>query len=290
MQQNQLKGIFLTISASLWWGILGVIYFKFINFANPIEVIIHRTIWTALLLIIAIAYQKKIKLMFKTFKNFKHISLLAVSGTLVMINWLTWVYALSIDKLLDASLGYYIYPILSVFFGIIFLNEKTNFKKLLSIFFVFVALLWLLIHFGSIPWIGLTVAISFSLYSLIRKKINIPSDIGLLCETLILTPFALIAFYYLSVNNLNIFSFDKPLLSFYLFWAGLMTLVPLYLYIRGFEIVGIGTASMIFFLTPTSQFLMGHYIYNEPLDINKLIAFIFIWISVIIYLNEIRKE
>jgi chloramphenicol-sensitive protein RarD len=125
---------------------------------------------------------------------------------------------------------------------------------------------------------------------LIRKKINIPSDIGLLCETLILTPFALIAFYYLSVNNLNIFSFDKPLLSFYLFWAGLMTLVPLYLYIRGFEIVGIGTASMIFFLTPTSQFLMGHYIYNEPLDINKLIAFIFIWISVIIYLNEIRKE
>jgi len=290
MQQNQLKGIFLTISASLWWGILGVIYFKFIDFANPIEVIIHRTIWTALLLIIAIAYQKKIKLMFKTFKNFKHISLLAVSGTLVMINWLTWVYALSIDKLLDASLGYYIYPILSVFFGIIFLNEKTNFKKLLSIFFVFVALLWLLIHFGSIPWIGLTVAISFSLYSLIRKKINIASDIGLLCETLILTPFALIAFYYLSVNNLNIFSFDKPLLSFYLFWAGLMTLVPLYLYIRGFEIVGIGTASMIFFLTPTSQFLMGHYIYNEPLDINKLIAFIFIWISVIIYLNEIRKE
>jgi len=290
MQQNQLKGIFLTISASLWWGILGVIYFKFIDFANPIEVIIHRTIWTALLLIIAIAYQKKIKLMFKTFKNFKYISLLAVSGTLVMINWLTWVYALSIDKLLDASLGYYIYPIISVFFGIIFLNEKTNFKKLLSVFFVFVALLWLLIHFGSIPWIGLTVAISFSLYSLIRKKINIPSDIGLLCETLILTPFALIAFYYLSVNNLNIFSFDKPLLSFYLFWAGLMTLVPLYLYIRGFEIVGIGTASMIFFLTPTSQFLMGHYIYNEPLDINKLIAFIFIWISVIIYLNEIRKE
>ena len=290
MEQNQFKGIFLTISASLWWGILGVIYFKFINFANPIEVIIHRTIWTALLLIIAIAYQKKIKLMFKTFKNFKHISLLAISGTLVMINWLTWVYALSIDKLLDASLGYYIYPIISVFFGIIFLNEKTNFKKLLSVFFVFVALLWLLIHFGSIPWIGLTVAISFSLYSLIRKKINIPSDIGLLCETLILTPFALIAFYYLSVNNLNIFSFDKPLLSFYLFWAGLMTLVPLYLYIRGFEIVGIGTASMIFFLTPTSQFLMGHYIYNEPLDIEKLIAFIFIWISVIIYLNEIRKE
>lgn len=290
MKFNISYGIFLSSFASLWWGIIGVVYFKFISFANPVEIIVHRTIWSLCLLFFLIMFKGEIKLVTNIFKNPIKIIFLTISGFLVMINWLVWVYALSIDKLLDASLGYYIYPIISVFFGIIFLNEKTNFKKLLSVFFVFVALLWLLIHFGSIPWIGLTVAISFSLYSLIRKKINIPSDIGLLCETLILTPFALIAFYYLSINNLNIFSFDKPLLSFYLFWAGLMTLVPLYLYIRGFEIVGIGTASMIFFLTPTSQFLMGHYIYNEPLDINKLIAFIFIWISIIIYLNEIRKE
>ena len=124
----------------------------------------------------------------------------------------------------------------------------------------------------------------------LEKKINTPSDIGLLCETVILTPFALLAFYYLTLNNLNIFSVNEPLLSFYLFWAGLMTLVPLYLYIRGFEIVGIGSASMLFFLTPTAQFFMGYLVYGEPLDLNKLIAFIFIWIAVIIYLNEIRKE
>ena len=290
MKPDQLQGIFLTVSASLWWGILGVIYFKFIGFANPVEIIIHRTIWTAFLLIIVIVFQGKWSEFLMTFKNFKKISLLTLTGFLVMINWLTWVYSLSVDKLLDASLGYYIYPILSVFFGIVFLKEQTNRNKIISVILVFIALLWLLIQFGSIPWIGLTVAVTFSLYGLIRKKINTPSDIGLLCETVILTPFALLAFYYLTLNNLNIFSVNEPLLSFYLFWAGLMTLVPLYLYIRGFEIVGIGSASMLFFLTPTAQFFMGYLVYGEPLDLNKLIAFIFIWIAVIIYLNEIRKE
>ncbi len=290
MQQDQLKGIILTASASLWWGILGVLYFKFINFANPIEITIHRTIWTAFLLIFVVIYQKKIKILLNIFKQLKLVLLFSITGLLIMVNWLTWIYSVSVNKLLDASLGYYIYPIFSVFLGILFLNEKTNTRKLISICLVFLSLGWLLFKFGKIPWIGLTVAISWSLYGLIRKKINIPSDLGLLCETIILTPIALLAFFYLYKNNLNIFSFNQPVYSFYLFWAGFMTLVPLYLFIRGFEIVGIGSASMIFFLTPTSQFFMSIFIYGEPIDLNKLIAFIGIWISVIIYLNEVRKE
>ena len=91
-------------------------------------------------------------------------------------------------------------------------------------------------------------------------------------------------------NNINIFSLDKPILSFYLFWAGLMTLIPLFWYTKVFHLIGIGPASMIFFLTPTAQFLIGLYYYNEPLILDKLISFIFIWIAVIIYLNELRKE
>ena len=105
-----------------------------------------------------------------------------------------------------------------------------------------------------------------------------------------MTPFALIFFAYLAINNINIFSFNEPVLSFYLFWSGLMTLIPLFWYTRGFNLIGIGPASMIFFLTPTSQFFLGFFYYNEPLDIHKLISFIFIWIAVIIYLNELRKE
>ena len=97
-------------------------------------------------------------------------------------------------------------------------------------------------------------------------------------------------FIILVKNNLNIFSLDKPILSFYLFWAGLMTLIPLFWYTKGFELIGIGPASMIFFLTPTAQFFLGLYYFNEPLVLDKLISFVFIWVAVIIYLNELRKE
>jgi chloramphenicol-sensitive protein RarD len=155
---------------------------------------------------------------------------------------------------------------------------------------VFVSILYLLFQHNVIPWIGLTVAITFSIYGLIRKKINVDTDIGLLIETLLLSPFAVIAFLYLMKLNLNIFSFNEIKLSFYLLIAGPMTLIPLYLYTKGLQLVGVGPASMIFFATPTSQFLLGTLIYGESLDIHKLISFIFIWIAVLIYLNELRRE
>ena len=109
-------------------------------------------------------------------------------------------------------------------------------------------------------------------------------------ETLLLTPIAIVLFIFLINNSLNIFSTAEPLLSFYLFWAGFMTLIPLFWYTKGFELIGIGPASMIFFLTPTAQFFLGLYYFNEPLVLDELVAFIFIWIAVIIYLNELRKE
>ena len=216
--------------------------------------------------------------------------ILFISGLLVTINWFTWLYAVSTEKLLDASLGYYIFPLLSVFLGALFLNEKLNKYKIIAVILVGISLIYLLIKLNEIPWIGMIVAITFSLYGLIRKKIKISSDIGLLIETLLISPIAIFLFIYLMKNNLNIFSVKEPLLSFYLFWAGFMTLVPLFLYTIGFNIVGIGPASMIFFLTPTAQFILGLMYFNEPLVFDKLVGFILIWISVIIYLNELRKE
>ena len=290
MKQHQLKGVISTISASLWWGIIGVIYFKFVSFASPLELTIHRTIWTAFLLILITFYYSKWDEFFTIIKKPYNMIILFVSGLLVTINWFTWLYAVSTEKLLDASLGYYIFPLLSVFLGALFLNEKLNKYKIIAVILVGISLIYLLIKLNEIPWIGMIVAITFSLYGLIRKKIKISSDIGLLIETLLISPIAIFLFIYLMKNNLNIFSVKEPLLSFYLFWAGFMTLVPLFLYTIGFNIVGIGPASMIFFLTPTAQFILGLMYFNEPLVFDKLVGFILIWISVIIYLNELRKE
>ena len=290
MKKNLIKGISFTVGASIWWGVIGVIYFKFVSFASPMELTIHRTIWTALLLLITTSYYSKWSEFKNVIKKKINILILLITGLLVSLNWFTWLYAVKTNNLLDSALGYYIFPILSVFLGIIFLNEKYNRNKIISVCLVILALLYFLIKLGQIPWIGITVALTFSLYGLIRKKVKVSSDIGLLIETLILTPVALLLFVFLVQHNLNVFSLNEPVLSFYLFWAGLMTLIPLFWYTKGFGLIGIGPASMIFFLTPTAQFLLGLYYFNEPLILDELIAFIFIWIAVIIYLNELRKE
>ena len=290
MKQAKLSGIFYAAFASLWWGVLGTLYFKFVSFATPIELTVHRTIWTAILLIITTGVFSKWGEFKKIIKNKKNIILLFISGILVSINWGTWLYAVSINKLLDSSLGYYIYPIISVFLGKLFLNEKLNFNQTISVILVGISLIYFLIKLNELPWIGLTVAITFSLYGLIRKKIKVSSDIGLLIETLLISPIAIGIFIYLVNIDINIFSPSEPLLSFYLFWAGFMTLVPLFLYTLGFKLIGIGPASMILFLTPTSQFILGVFFFNEILTFEKLLGFIIIWLAVIIYLNELRKE
>ena len=290
MKKKYLKGIGFTVSASLWWGIIGVIYFKFVSFASPLELTIHRAIWTALLLVFTTSYYSKWIEFSKVIKKKINIFILFITGLLVSINWMTWLYAVKTNNLLDSALGYYIFPILSVFFGIIFLKEKYNRNKILSVLLVITAFFYLLLKLGEIPWIGITVAVTFSLYGLIRKKIKVSSDIGLLIETLLISPIAIALFVFLIKNNANIFSLNEPVLSFYLFWAGLMTLIPLFWYTKGFELIGIGPASMIFFLTPTAQFFLGLYYFNEPLILDKLISFVFIWVAGIIYLNELRKE
>ena len=290
MKNNLLKGSLFVTGASLWWGVIGVFYFNFVSFASPLELVFHRTLWTALLLVISTTFYCKWTEFNSLVRKPKNLVIFFITGLLVSVNWLTWLYAISVNNLLDASLGYYIFPIISVFLGIVFLKEKYNKNKIISVILVLVALLYLLLQVNKIPWIGVTVALTFSLYGLIRKKIKSSSDIGLLIETLLISPIAIVLFIFLIKNNLNIFSTNEPVLSFYLFWAGLITLVPLFWYTKGFELIGIGPASMIFFLTPTAQFLLGLYYYNEPLNIDKLISFVLIWIAVIIYLNELRKE
>ena len=290
MKKNLFKGSLFNIGASLWWGVIGVLYFKFVSFASALELTIHRTIWTALLLIITTSYYSKWSEFNKIIRKRVNIFIFFITGLLISINWITWLYAVKTNNLLDAALGYYIFPILSVFFGIIFLKEKYNRNKIIAVFLVITSLIYLLLKLGEVPWIGITVAVTFSLYGLIRKKIKISSDIGLLIETILISPIAIGLFLFLIKNNANIFSINEPILSFYLLWAGLMTLIPLFWYTKSFELIGIGPASMLFFLTPTAQFFLGLYYFNEPLILDKLISFAFIWIAVIIYLNELRKE
>jgi len=289
--QNFNKGLTLTALGSFWWGVIGVIYFKYISFAGPIEVVIHRCIWTSVVLIITTFYFSKWNIFMEIISNKEKLIGLFFSGLLIFINWATWIYAVGTEKIIDASFGYFIMPILSIFLGYIFYNEKINRKRGLSIILVLLSILFLLIiSFNSIPWVGLIVAFSWGFYNLLRKKVNVDTDIGLLIESLFILPFALFSFYLIFQNNLNDFSFTSPSLMLILMLAGPMTVIPLFMYVRGVELCGLGPTGMIFYITPTFQFLLGFFYYNEPFSFEKSLSFILIWIAVIIYLKDLYEN
>ena len=290
MKRKTLNGILYSGVGSLWWGVIGVLYFKTVSFVSPLELTIHRTVWTTFLLIFSISIYSKWNEVFKILKDIKITFALIFSSILIVSNWFTWIYAVTVNKLIDAALGYYIFPILSVFFGILFLKESHNKMKLISIALVIISVFFLLIDLKSTPWIGLIVALTWSTYTLIRKKIEVPTDIGLFIESAFMTPFAIIAFYFIAKNGNNYFTLSDISMSFWLFLAGANTLIPLGLYLYGSSLAGLGPSAMIFFLAPTGQFLLGFYYFGEALDVNKLISFIIIWIAVAIYLKDLAKE
>ena len=289
--QNFNKGITLTALGSFWWGVIGVIYFKYISFAGSIEVVIHRCVWTSVVLIISTFYFSKWNIFFKIIINKRKLIWLFFSSLLIFINWATWIYALGTNRIIDASFGYFIMPILSVFLGYIFYKEKINKKRALSILLVLISILFLLIvSFNSIPWVGIIVALSWGFYNLLRKKVKVDTDVGLLIESLFILPLALFSFYIIFQNGLNDFSLNNPSLMLLLMLAGPMTVIPLFLYVRGVELCGLGPTGMIFYITPTFQFLLGFFYYNEDFSLEKSLSFILIWIAVIIYLKDLYEN
>jgi chloramphenicol-sensitive protein RarD len=284
------KGIISTSLGSFWWGVIGVIYFQYFSFVGHIELVIHRCLWTALTLILTTTFLSKWKILFKIFKDSRKIFVLFITGLLIFANWAVWIYAVTTNQIINASFGYFIMPILSVLFGYYFFKEILNKKRIISICLVLISIFYLFLDFNTIPWVGLSVAISWSIYNLLRKTINVETDIGLLIESLFILPFAIIAFYFLINNGVNDFSSSNIPLMLLLLLAGPRTVIPLFLYVRGVELSGLGPTGMIFFITPTFQFLLGFFYYDEPFSIQKFISFILIWIAVFIYLKDLYEK
>ena len=284
------KGLLLAGFGSFWWGFFGVLYFKYISFIGYIELVIHRCLWTTLTLILTTFFFSKWDIFFKTTKSKQNLIYLFISGFLIFINWGVWIYAIATDRIIDASFGYFIMPILSVLLGYIFFNEKLNRKRIFSISLVIVSILYLIfISLKSLPWVGLIVALSWGFYNLVRKKINVDTDIGLLIESLFILPIAIIVFYIIAAKGYNDFSLSDPSMMLIIFLAGPMTVIPLFFYVRGVELCGLGPSGMIFYITPTLQFLLGFFYYDEVFSFNKLVSFIIIWFAVIIYLRDLYE-
>jgi len=284
------KGIISSSSGSFFWGFLGTVYFQYISFIGIFEIVAHRSFWTCVILLITTSLFKKWKLFKKSLYNKKNILVLFITSLLIFGNWSVWIYAVSANKIIDASFGYFIFPIISVFFGYLFLNEKLNVKRIISISLVIISTIFLFLKFSSLPWVGFSVAILWSLYNLLRKKINVETDIGLLIESLFILPIILVIFYLTISTNQNNFVFNDVGLMGIIFLAGPMTVIPLFMYVKGVELAGLGASGMVFFITPTAQFLLGFFYFNEPFSNEKFISFILIWIAVFIYLKDLYEK
>jgi chloramphenicol-sensitive protein RarD len=215
------KGLALAGFGSFWWGFFGVIYFKYITFIGHIELVVHRCLWTTLTLIITTFLFSKWDVFFKIIKIKKNLVYLFFSGLLIFTNWAAWIYAIATNRIIDASFGYFIMPILSVMLGFFFFNEVLNKKRIFSIFLVISSIIYLIImSYQSLPWMGLIVAISWALYNLLRKKINVDTDVGLLIESIFILPFAVVVFYLITINGFNDFKLSNPPMMLFIFWQG----------------------------------------------------------------------
>ena len=167
MKQNFNKGLLLTSLGSFWWGFIGVFYFEYVSFIGHIELVVHRCLWTAVMLILTTTLLSKWKNFIKIISSKKNLIYLFISGLLIFINWAVWIYAVASDRIIDASFGYFIMPIISVLLGYIFFKEKLNSKRILSIALVSISIIILILfNIKSLPWVGLIVAFNWAFYNL----------------------------------------------------------------------------------------------------------------------------
>lgn len=187
------------------------------------------------------------------------------------------------NKIMETSLGYYINPLVSLFFGYIFFSERMTRYQYIAVFIAFIAVLYEIITLGSIPLVSLCLALSFAFYGMIRKKINVGSIVGLFIETLILIPFAIIGIYYLIITDKVSFLHSTGYIDIMLSLGGLITIVPLLLFNGAATRMRLVTLGFFQYIGPTCSFLLAIFIYNEEFNSNKFISFCLIWIALVIF-------
>lgn len=289
MNENRL-GQAYAVLAFLFWGAIAPIYFKQVSSVEPLEVLIHRIFWSFIILIPLLFITKQTNTFSLIIRDVQKLKYLALSTFFISVNWLVFIWAVANDKIMETALGYYINPLVNVLLGFLFFSERMNKNQYIAIFIALLAVIYQLITLGSIPLISLTLAFTFAFYGMIRKKINVGSIVGLFVETLILMPFALMGIYYLqsidSISFLNSSNYIDVMLSL----GGLITIIPLLLFNGAARRMKLTTLGFFQYIGPSCAFLLAVFIYNEELNLDKLITFSLIWIALIIFsLDSIKK-
>ncbi len=288
-KNESLSGLLAGGSAFLIWGLVPI-YWKMLSHVPALETIIHRIVWSFVFLLPVILFQGKFKEFINTFKSFKTIKWLFVTTLLVASNWFLFIWAVNNDLILQASLGYYINPLVNVLFGFLFLQERLRKFQIVAVIIAATGVLYLTYQYGSFPYIAIILAVTFGLYGLIRKKLNLNSAVGLAIETLILTIPGLIYLVWLENTGTATFLHADYITDIFLICTALVTALPLLLFNIGVRRLRLATIGFLQYIGPSMMLILAVFVYGEPLSMHQLIAFIFIWTALAVYtVDSIRR-
>jgi len=279
---QQAQGFIYAILAFSFWGLVPI-YFKALSSVSPGEVLAHRIIWSVVLLFGVILMSRQFGALRVLTKDIHKIKYLILSSLLVSTNWLVFIWAVSNTMLTEASLGYYINPLVNFALGVIFFKERPNYAQMIAIALALLAIVYQVITIGSLPIVSLILAFSFAFYGLVRKKVNIPSVTGLYIETLILFPLALFYFAYLVLTHTNAFTLPLDSISYLLLLAGVITVVPLLWFNSAATKISLIHIGFFQYIGPTIAFSLAIFVYDEPFGREKLITFMMIWLALFIF-------
>ncbi len=269
----------LGVGAYTLWGLVPI-YFHAVAHITPLVVVCHRIVWSSLFLALIVCWRREWRPIWGVASVRRNVLFLLMAALLIAINWLVFIYAITTRQVLQASLGYFINPLLSVALGLIFLGERLRPGQWLALFFAGLGVLNLAVRAGAFPWIALSLATSFALYGLVRKTVSVHSLHGLLIETLFLLPPALI-WLLLGPSN-RLLQDNLGLLSL----SGLVTAVPLLMFGAAVRCLRLSTLGFLQYVGPSIQFFLALVFFREPLDLVRFVSFSLCWLGIVTYLTE----
>ena len=290
VKNNFYKGILFTCIASIFWGLPQPLFFNELGHVNFIEVVLHRGFWSFLFLFLILLSISKIIDFVNIFKSPKKIFVLSITASLIASNWGGFIYAVSEERVQDASMGYFITPMISIILGYIFLNEKISLLKLFSVLLMIFAIFFLFFNMSEIPFLVILIGSTWAIYGLLRKQINVSPSIGLLYESFIITLISLPYLIYIYKIGESSFFTVNIKTTIFLTLTGLVTIFPLFFFNLGLKYIQLGLAGVLFYLAPSFHFLTSVFILGEDIFFAKLISFIIIWIGIVLYIFDTVKN
>jgi chloramphenicol-sensitive protein RarD len=282
------SGIAYGAGAYVIWGLLPL-YWRALDRASAFEVVAHRAIWSLLACAVLLAYQKQLRATFNLIRNGRSFALLALTSLLLSLNWGIYIWAVSVDRVVEAALGYYITPLVAVSFGVLILKEKLRKSQIISVILATVGVIILTATYGHLPVVALGLALSWGSYTLFKKRLNAGALETLSIETLVaFFPNIIFLFYLLNKNEAQ-FGQDLPF-SLALASAGLFTVIPLLMFNAAATRLPLTTTGLLQYITPSIMCLVGIIVFHEPLPISKVVGFIFIWTALAFLGTDLVKS